>query len=175
MKIVETPKSPRVWQEVTQKRARATVETEVALPVLRARPTGQLRGERINDLSPLPPESHFRAAMLKACRIFVREQAKKRSRFVPTTPEADFRIYGPYQHYDHRRSTNLGSLWLPQGQGRQGDEWADPAAMDFLIIADFVAEYGFVTPLGSEAEAQSTASAAVAVWQAAERAAGNDI
>ena len=132
MKVVESAKAPRVWQPIRQLAGRITVDFELARPVLAMRPGYLIKGERINDLSPLPPETHFRAAMLRAARLFVDDLIKKPERYHLETPEADMLIYGPYQHRSHSGVA----------VGFEQDEWLFPEAVDFQIVGDFVAEFG---------------------------------
>lgn len=161
MHLIETPDSPRIWQQVKQLAGRISVPYDLAWPVLKDRPNTIIYGERINDLSPLPPESHFRKAMLKAAQRFVDDLGKKRERYELTTNQADLLIYGPFQH----REASLAPI------GFQQDEMLFPDTLDFQIVGDFKAQYGFLVPDVTPEETKHVQAVSVAQWRQAEAAA----
>ncbi len=158
----ETPKSPRLWQEAKALRARLTVDTELALPVLRLREGYVIAGERINDLSPLPPERFLREKLMEGARLFVKRLAATRERYQLKTPEADMRIWGPTQVFEAQTE---GAVTFTQ------DEWLNQEGLNFFIVGDFVAEYGFLVPEITEAETKALRITTVKEWEAAEKAA----
>ncbi len=165
MHLVETPKSPRLWQPTKDLVGSLRVDTELAIPVLKLRPGNQIKGEKINDLSPLPPEAHFRRVMLDGARIFVQRMAVRRERYHLKTPESDMRIWGPVQWVD--RSQEQGAY--------AADEWLNPEYLDFKIVGDFVAEFGFLMEQfndeGNDLVKKIVQANAVTVWSQTERAA----
>lgn len=169
MQFTETPASPRIWQPVRALRGNLTLDRDVVAPVLALRPHGWINGERINDLSPLPPERHFREKMLQGARLFVDLLSKKRERFRLVTPEADLRIYGP------GISRGFGKSQTPapgeMATVVRGNEEVYPEEVTMYIIGDFVAEYGFLVPDTSEEEQKQIRIATVQEWEAAEQAA----
>lgn len=160
MRQVETATSPRLWQPVRALTGSLTLDATVALPVLALRPGGQIRGETVNSLSPLPPERHFRELILLGARRFVAELAQKRERYRLITPEAELKVYGPYMHKDRE---GAGSF--------QGAEWVHPEALDFHLVGDFVAEFGHLVPDIQPEERRLVQTTTVAEWQRAEDAA----
>jgi hypothetical protein len=170
MHLIETPQSPRLWEPV-ELTGNYVVDWDMAYPVMAARPArrvhgvwleaGQVWNERINDLSPLPPESHFRAFTLRCARKFVEEMAKKRARYQLVTQEGNLVIRGPYQHRD---------TVTPKPVGFQQDEILHPECLDFHITGTFLAEYGHLVEwMDDEAEAQKVQAVSFDLWREAER------
>ncbi len=162
MQYRETPKSPRLWQKQTSLRARLSVDTELVLPTLRLRPGHVIAGERVNDLSPLPPERPFREAVMAGAQLFVRRLAATRERYSLLTPEADMRVWGPTQVFEAETD---GAVAFRR------DEWMHQDQLNFFIVGDFVAEYGFLVPAVTEEETKALRIATVREWEAAEQAA----
>ena len=162
----ETAQSPRVWQPCRQLRGMLTIETEVAAPALKARPTLQIWGEQINDLSPLPPERNFRVAMMDGAKEFVSQMATTRERYRLLTNESELKLYGPGV------SRGFGKPELDHFQGRavaeQEIQW--PEEMVFLIVGDFLAEFGFWVPDVTEEERVQVRKNTVNEWRSAEAA-----
>lgn len=157
----ETAASPRIWEEPKPIKGRITVDSELAIPVLQTRPNGQILGERINDLSPLGPERHLREVLMVGAKLFVQQLARRRERYRLHTPESELRIWGPVQFLD-LHATGAVPFAL--------DEWLHPEALDFKIVGDFVAEYGFLVEPVTDEELKTLALATVATWRDAENA-----
>ena len=122
-------------------------------------------GERINDLSPLPPENYFRAAMIDGAKQFVRQMARTRERYRLLTNEADLQIYWPAvsRGIGKTETANFKAIAVAEGEV----QW--PEEMSFVIVGDFLAEFGFLVPPTSEEEQHQIKVASVAEWRAAER------
>lgn len=166
MKVVETMKRPRVWKPVTL-HGSLTVDTGTALPVLALRPGYKIKGEMINNLSPLPPERHFREVMLGGARVFIKQMERTAERYRLKTPEAEMRIFGPFMTKGFGKSETEGM----RAVAYSGDEWKWPEKIDFRIEGTFVAEFGFVTELPRPEDSALIQVMAARDWELAERAA----
>lgn len=163
---VATAKSPTAWQEVNGLRAAINLDLELALPALQRRTGGVIQSERVNDLSPLWPESHLRDAILLGAKRFVKYCEQMRERYRPLTAEGDFRVSGPYRY----KPTTDRVI------GFQSDQYLlDHGKVTFYVVGDFVAEFGHLTPAITDDEVTETQRRAVDLWVAGERAGGNDI
>lgn len=93
---------------------------------------------KLNDLSPLWPESRLRGEMMRAARVFVSDLEKRGYRLL--TNEADLAVCGPYE-------PRAPEAFEAQGQkavGRAAGESVEPDGEDYLIIGEFVAARGRV-------------------------------
>ncbi len=163
MHLIETAKSPRIWQPVPLTGS-YTVDFDMAYPVLNARPQGRVLDERINDLSPLPPESHFRNFTFYCAKRFVQEMERKRERYHLHTAEGDLRIRGPFMTKDM-----TGTM---HADGFEQHELLNPESVDFHITGMFVAEYGFWVEMPNEDERKKIQAVSFEQWKKAETAAG---
>lgn len=105
-----------------------------------------VRGWRVNDLSPMPPASYFRDVILDAARSWVWQMDKRGFRLdLQRNNEGDIRVWGPYHNRDWSgagRSSEMRAVGWSEGQ-----VW-DNGMTDFLLVADFVADYGQVQGAG---------------------------
>ena len=163
----ELATSPRLWQQVKALRGLLRIEAEVAIPALKARENMVIWGEKINDLSPLPPERHFRDAMMDGAKQFVAQMGRLRERYHLVTNEADLMIYGPGVDRGFGRSETDGMKVM----ATQEDEVKWPETFCFFIVGDFVAEFGHLVPHDSDEERHQIRVTSVAEWEAAEKAA----
>ncbi len=167
-RFLSTEQSPRMWKPV-KLAAALTVDTGMALPVLKDRIGWQIRGETVNSLSPLPPEGHFRKAVLDGAKVFVGRMALARSRYRLKTNESDMWLTGPFQTkgFGRAETANFKTVAL------NGDEWLWPECLDFRIEGWFVAEFGYLTdmPTDLDKDRDLVQSITVAEWQKVEDAA----
>jgi hypothetical protein len=111
----------------------------VELGLLVRAKVGTVKGVKLNDLSPLWPAAYFRQAAMEAAKRWIRDMDGRGLRL--QTQEGDIRVYGPYHPKD----------WGGQGRAStmkavgysEADVW-DSGQADFLLLADFVSDYGKV-------------------------------
>lgn len=109
----------------TPVRLRAALEIDVELMPLR------MVNDRINDLSPLGPERHFREKMMWGAKEFVFRMKQQGKTLL--TPEGDMLIQGPY--LKHNWANHRDGV---RAVARKVDEVLYPDGVTYYIIGTFL-------------------------------------
>lgn len=130
MVAVHTPIDKQTIRNVVDLRAVFTVDVGLVETIQRHSPGWVAQRIRVNDLSPLWPESLLRKPALEWARRFVEDMVRRG--FELAQNEADVWLSGPFL------SKGYGRVEYGKGISRTENEELFPDMVDFLLEAKFV-------------------------------------